>query len=289
MAEVIKVYVEHAPACRLVGKRYTQKDSKDGSYAHLWQEWFREGRFQILEGLLNPDFMAGFPEAGSFLGFMRMKEPDRFDYWIGLFAPTDAPVPEGFNSLDLPEMTCGVGWIKGTEPQIYWEQHKVMDALLAQGYQPFVDEEGCSLMVERYQCPRFTSPEESGEKVLDILLCIQAPADQAAEDISQMRYCAACRQAFTQEKCPGCQQRGTKLQMDDPIYIGELPGRLRNALQIDFGATEIPFNALANLGSGFTLSAGDLFESYRIYVPYERAEEARAAFQSVFDINQEDA
>ena len=99
-------------------------------------------------------------------------------------------------------------------------------------------------------------------------------------------YCANCRKENQEVKCPHCGAKGAPLQMDDPIYIGELPGRLRNALQIAFSATEIPFNAMANLGSGFTLAAGDLFESYRIYVPFERAQEAKAAFKMVFEINE---
>ena len=107
-----------------------------------------------------------------------------------------------------------------------------------------------------------------------------------APDLSGKSYCATCRQAFEGTRCPDCGKAGSALQADDPIYLGDLPGRYRNALQIAFGAGEIPFNALSNLGSGFTLAAGELFETYRIYVPYERLDEARAAFDSVFTINE---
>ncbi|NLX82268.1 MAG: hypothetical protein GXZ04_00395 [Clostridiales bacterium] len=100
-------------------------------------------------------------------------------------------------------------------------------------------------------------------------------------------YCATCRSAMDEEFCPECHKKGTPLDAQDPVYIGDLPGRLRNALQIAFSATEIPFNAYSTLGTGFTLSAGDIFESYKIYVPYTRSKEAKEAFLRVFEINEE--
>lgn len=289
MAELIKTYVENAPKCKLVGKRYTNDDRRDGNYRHLWHEWFEKGHFKTLEALLTPEWMSNFPEAGSYLGFMRIKQPDTFEYWIGLFAPSDAKVPEGFDSLNLPDVTYGVGFIKGTEPQIFLADEKVHEALLEQGHRLQFDGDGCEWVVERYQHPRFTTPDEQGDKILDILMRIEAVDIAAFEpaDVTGKHYCAHCRKEYVGEACPECGKKGTDLRLDDPILIGELPGRLRNALTIAFGATEIPFNALSNLGTGFTLAAGDLFESYTIYAPYERAEEAKAAFQSVFDINEE--
>lgn len=94
-------------------------------------------------------------------------------------------------------------------------------------------------------------------------------------------YCASCYQAFAQDHCPNCDKRCTPVQADDPIYLGELPGPLRNYFQIAIAATEIPFTAMPTLGLGVTMSTGDLLETYKIYVPYERSDEAREVLRKV--------
>ncbi len=45
-AEIIKVYKEHLPSLRLIGKRYTEAD-RVGSFGHKWGEWFENGLFGI--------------------------------------------------------------------------------------------------------------------------------------------------------------------------------------------------------------------------------------------------
>ena len=40
MAEIIKVFKEHMPELKLIGKRYGDKDrDRYGSYSEKWQEW----------------------------------------------------------------------------------------------------------------------------------------------------------------------------------------------------------------------------------------------------------
>ena len=45
---------------------------------------------------------------------MRMADGG-FEYWIGMFLPQDAPVPEGYEHMDLPEEDCALFWIYGSE------------------------------------------------------------------------------------------------------------------------------------------------------------------------------
>lgn len=285
MADIIKAYREYAPASRFIGRRYGDHDRVHFSFAHLWMEWFDSQRFKALDPLAKGEWAETFPEAGSYIGLMRMKEGSPFEYWIGLFTPPDTPAPAGFESLDLPETPQGVCWVKGKEPDIYGQEEACIQRLEQEGITPALDREGFLVVQERYQCPRFTKAEED-TRVLDIVVMAEAEAAEELDPAGKF-YCAQCRSASDEKICPECGESGTPLQGDDPIYLGELPGRLRNALQIAFGATEIPFNALATLGSGFTLAAGDIFETYKIYVPYTRSEEARAAFERVFEINGE--
>lgn len=289
MAEIINSYTEFMPAARFIGKKYGNQDRVQGNFSHLWQEWFQTGRFQALEPLASGEWAEAFPEAGAYIGLMRLKE-GAFEYWIGLFTPPETAVPDGFSALDFQGNTQGVCWVKGLESEIYCQEEACLKQLQQEGFEPGTDGDGYQVMLERYQEPRFTRQDEAGRRVLDVVIlgqAMEAPIETIEElDPSGLFYCANCRSAGPTKTCAECGHSGTELRGDDPIYLGELPGRLRNALQIAFGATEIPFNALATLGSGFTLSAGDIFESYKIYVPYTRSKEAREAFERVFEINE---
>lgn len=293
MATIIKTYTESAPACRFIGLRYGEAQRVDGSFAHLWNSWFAHQRFDALYALLPEGW--GCPEAGSPLGLMRHQEGQPFEYWIGLCLPPDSSVPAGYDSLDLPAMPLGVCWVQGQEPAIYHQDEQALAMLGQMGLQPGLDPAGFFLVMERYQSPRFSKPDEEGQRILDLVFLLEGEVEDPASDQADIPlqdpaglfYCPACRKAYAGEACPECHKKGSPLDAQDPIFIGELPGRLRNALQIAFGATQIPFNALSSLGSGFTLSAGEIFESYRIYVPFERSDEAKAAFRRVFEINKE--
>ena len=46
---IIKAFEETHPALRFIGKKYTNKDRVNGSYAAKWQEWFKEGYFKPLD------------------------------------------------------------------------------------------------------------------------------------------------------------------------------------------------------------------------------------------------
>ena len=67
VVEIVKVYREHLPSLRLIGKRYADGDRcPDGGFGGKWEEWFRRDMFAPLHaiGLL--------PENGdAYVGFMR--------------------------------------------------------------------------------------------------------------------------------------------------------------------------------------------------------------------------
>ena len=107
--------------------------------------------------------------------------------------------------------------------------------------------------------------------------------DTQPDSKGKLFYCAHCYSTSNQPVCPECKKAVTPAQEDDPILIGELPHALRNAFQIAFQAREIPFTAMPTLGSGFTLSAGDIFETYRVYVPLSRSEEAQEVLNGLLD------
>lgn len=170
MAEIIKVYKEHLPALRFIGKRYLNGDrGADGGYSNKWGEWFEKGYFEILEKQTpiaeNDD---------AYLGLMSHSGIEGFAYWIGMFFPAGSPVPEGFESTDIPEGDVGICWIYGKEKNdnIYGMHEECMKKLKENGMGDFRSDFNGSddkwyWFFERYNCPRFTTPDENGKIILD--------------------------------------------------------------------------------------------------------------------------
>ena len=97
-AEVTKVYKEHIPSTRLIGKRYSDEHrNAAGSFGDRWDEWSANGWFEEIGKL------GALPESeGSSYGIMRMSG-NQFEYWIGMLFPEHTEVPVGFDHADLAE------------------------------------------------------------------------------------------------------------------------------------------------------------------------------------------
>ena len=176
--EIIKTYRVHFPAMRLIGKRYTDADrGADGSFGNRWGEWHGNGWFNLLEGAAKP--VDG--EYGQ-LGLMTFRtdhqhlppEENGFTYWIGIFFPPETPVPDGFDHLDLPESDVGINWIYGSDSngEIFGsEPHTASYNKLNENDWGELNQSagGEKLIVffENYTCPRYTTPDEKGNVILD--------------------------------------------------------------------------------------------------------------------------
>lgn len=165
MPEVINILQERVPALRFIGKRYTDADrDSGGGFGERWREWFQEERFTPLQAL------GPAPEHGdAYVGLMRYL--NEFEYWIGIFFPADTPVPEGYDWVDLPACTFGTCWLYGREEtgELYG-----MDAHMSCASQ--IENKGWRIAeapwcLERYNHPRFTTPDENGKVILDY--CIE--------------------------------------------------------------------------------------------------------------------
>jgi predicted transcriptional regulator YdeE len=161
MVEIIKVYRESFPSLRLIGKRYTDSDrGENGSFSNKWGEWFEKGYFEKLEKL------GSLPENGdAYLGCMRCT--GEFEYWIGMFFPKETPVPDDFMYVDIPSGDVGTCWIYGREDngELYGQEaHNMCVSKISEaGWQLAKD----PWFFERYNCPRFTTPDEKGKVILD--------------------------------------------------------------------------------------------------------------------------
>ena len=166
MAEIIKTYSQDMPRTRFIGRKYGDEDRVDGMFTALWEMWLRDGMFAKIES--TPGFDGGFFEdSDAYIGLMRLRNGEPFEYWIGMFAPEGMAVPDGFDYIDISEKKLGVCWIRGKESDVYGKDDLVMEAFQKNGIAPVTDENGAFWFFERYTVSRFVTPDENGLITLD--------------------------------------------------------------------------------------------------------------------------
>lgn len=168
MAEIINVYRQTIPAMRFIGKKYTDDERIKGSFSAKWDEWFKNDWFTTIEKCINVKTKEVYPDGDAYIGLMRWKKGEPFEYWIGIFMPESTQVPEEFNYIDFPKSELGVCWVCGKNGDVYCKEDKCAERLGEEGYKIIPDENGAYWFFERYCCPRFTTPDEQGNIVLDI-------------------------------------------------------------------------------------------------------------------------
>ena len=169
--EVKKVYKEHYPALRFIGKKYSNEDRVDGGFDLQWEEWSKNNWFEVLEKLGPSENV----DNGN-VGLMLLNEStNSFTYMIGLFFPAETIAPEGFQYLDLPESDIGIGWVCGMEEngEVFGPlpHETVCEELLENGWGNLREDiggnEGTICFFERYNRPRYTVKDSEGRVTLD--------------------------------------------------------------------------------------------------------------------------
>ena len=160
MAEIIKVFRETIPAMRCVGKKYDN--------FVFWEEWWENGWFDLLESNMGgTDKILSIWENGAgYIGVERRAEGQPFEYYIGMLTPENTPVPEGFLSIDFANLDLGTCWIYGREDEVH-DTSACAQKITEQGMKIWQDENGAVWSFENCLCPRFTTPDEDGNVILD--------------------------------------------------------------------------------------------------------------------------
>ena len=167
MAEIIKVYRQNIGALRFIGKKYNDSDRMNGTFSLKWREWFENNWFEVIEKQIDKSIKGIYEDGDAYIGLMRDKNGE-FEYWIGIFMPNNTGVPDGFSSVDFSEGELGVCWVYGKEDAVYCWEEKCRERLITEGFA--ISGEWC---FERYVCPRFTTPDEKGNIILDICFCVK--------------------------------------------------------------------------------------------------------------------
>ncbi|MDD3832211.1 MAG: hypothetical protein PHW00_06140 [Clostridia bacterium] len=168
MPEIIKVYKQTLPATRFVGRCYGEEDKVGNTFSKKWGEWFENNLFAPIE--IKCGDKEHFEDSTSYYGLCRCSQDQPFQYWIGVFLPAGAQVPEGYDSIDFDATDIAVYWVKGKEPDIYFVDPT--DRMAKDGYKWAPDKDGYMWCFERYACPRFTEPDKDGNVILDLCFFI---------------------------------------------------------------------------------------------------------------------
>ena len=172
MAEIKKIYVQNVPQMRFIGVKYTDSDRVNGSFGAKWGKAWETGLFEKIEK--NISDKSFYEDSDAYIGFMKGGENVPFEYWIGMFTPVNTDVPEGLSYIDFEESRLGVGLVYGSDEkgEIYGKEAEVLDMLHKNGYKE-KETDGAVMCFERYQCPRYTTPDENGNVILDICFFIE--------------------------------------------------------------------------------------------------------------------
>lgn len=89
------------------------------------------------------------------------------EYWIGMFFSVEANIPDGFDYVDIESLEYAVFYLydkEGSGDFYTMETHNMcLEELKTLGYKRKEDD----WCFERYNCPRFTTPDEKGNVILD--------------------------------------------------------------------------------------------------------------------------
>lgn len=144
---------ESFPETRLIGKKYENSPN--------WGEWWANDWFSILEKnqplSINGD---------AYIGAVHIVD-GMPEYWIGMFFSVEANIPDGFDYVDIESLEYAVFYLydkEGSGDFYTMETHNMcLEELKTLGYKRKEDD----WCFERYNCPRFTTPDEKGNVILD--------------------------------------------------------------------------------------------------------------------------
>lgn len=157
--KILKIKKESCPATRLIGKKYNGIPD--------WNEWWNNNWFAVLEEQQRIAF-----NGDAYISGVHIVNgmPER---WIGMLFPQHIAVPEGFEYIDIEPMDYALCYLydkEGSEDFYTMDTHNMcIEELKAHGFKRKEDE----WCFERYNCPRFTTPDENGNVILDYAISIE--------------------------------------------------------------------------------------------------------------------
>jgi predicted transcriptional regulator YdeE len=167
-AKVVKFEIKELPQLCVIGKEISVKMSELGTSNPIpafWEKCMSENIFETLEKIFDENIYDH-----GYVGFSKMLNEDEFIYVCGILMKPDTKAPEGFVKHDIESFTAGIGWIQGPYPDIFKVEHILTEeAVKNAGYKYDITKD---FSFELYNCPRYTNPDENGNRILDYYMPI---------------------------------------------------------------------------------------------------------------------
>ena len=157
--QILRVEQESCPATRFIGKKYADNVN--------WGEWWSNNWFDVLESIPGLSI-----NDNGYIGAVHIVD-SMPEYWIGMFFPVDTDVPSGFEYVDIEPLNYAVFYLYGREnsSEFYsMETHNMCLEELKAHNLIRKEDDWC---FERYNCPRFTTPDANGNVILDYAVSIE--------------------------------------------------------------------------------------------------------------------
>lgn len=157
--KILEIKRESWPVARLIGRKYEKGPN--------WGEWWQNDWFSVLEKneplLLNGD---------AYIGAVHIVD-GMPEYWIGMFFPVDTDTPEGFDFVDIEPMEYAVCYLHGKDGSSDFYKMDTHNMCLEELKTLGLKRKEDDWCFERYNCPRFTTPDENGNVILDYSISIE--------------------------------------------------------------------------------------------------------------------
>lgn len=183
MGSLVKFEVAEMPDVLVVGKeiRHNLRALRRGSnpIPAFWERCFQDGTFPALEA------QGGQIQSPGYVGVMTNWDKGfrNYSYVVGMLMKAGADVPEGFVGYPLGAAQVATGWLQGKDAADAGANahDSTQQELEAQGYK-WAKAKWC---MERYVHPRFTTPDENGNIIMDYCFPVVYIRDKSieAEDI----------------------------------------------------------------------------------------------------------
>ena len=158
--KILEVKRESCPAARLIGKKY--------EHGPNWGEWWQNDWFSVLEQNERLEV-----NGDAYIGAVHIVD-GMPEYWIGMFFPVDTAVPDGFEFVDMEALEYAVCYLydkEGSSDFYTMETHEMcLEELKKLGFKRKEDD----WCFERYNCPRFTTPDEESTVILDYGISVES-------------------------------------------------------------------------------------------------------------------
>ena len=141
----------------------------------IWNQWFKGRYYVTLEKLITDEFRNAYPDFDAYVSLSKRKESDHsvFEYWIGMFVPSDTVISEGCDYLDFDAQQVAITWVKGEDWAVVGHEEECYQLCMENGMIVKKNVDGSIYSMERYQCPRYTQPDENNEVILDLMYFIE--------------------------------------------------------------------------------------------------------------------